>query len=56
VKENSVAKKLTLKKENLKKLSVEQLRNVASGLDGSLDTCNVLGPLDAGTLDTCNVV
>lgn len=51
-----MAKKLTLKKENLKKLSVEQLRNVASGLDGSIDTCNVLGPLDAGSVDTCNLV
>ncbi len=51
-----MAKKLKLKKENLKKLSVEQLRNVASGLDASVDTCNVLGPLDAGSLDACNLV
>ena len=51
-----MAKRLTLKKEKLKKLSVEQLRNVASGLDGSVDTCNVLGPVDAGSVDTCNLV
>ena len=51
-----MAKKLALKKEHLKKLSVEQLRSVASGVDGSIDTCNVLGPVDAGSIDTCNLV
>jgi hypothetical protein len=52
VKENNVAKKLTLKKETLKKLSAEQLRKVAGG---ESDPGAAL-LLDAAESVVCNVL
>ncbi len=47
-------KKLSLKKETLRHLSVQQLTAVRSGVAaGSLDTCNIMS---AGSLDTCNIL
>jgi len=49
-----VEKKLTLKKETLKSLSVELLRNVAGGSDPGL--VQPVQPASAFSVEGCNVL